>query len=82
MSTPGLSGFARPAANRDMHLIFLESAFLIRPCNSCAFPRSQHTAVRLPLLQVLLSINRRARLVVIPGLGDLLDALRDERRQL
>ena len=44
--------------------------------------RSQHTTVRLPLPQVLLAINRRAGLVVLPGLGDLLDARRDERRQL
>jgi hypothetical protein len=60
---------------------FLASFHLsARTCASS--PRSQHTTIRLPLLQVLLSINRRARLVVLPVLGDLFNALRDERRQL
>jgi hypothetical protein len=44
--------------------------------------RSQNTTIRLPLLQVLLAINSSARLSVLPGLRDLLNALCDEWRQL
>jgi hypothetical protein len=71
---------ARPAM---AYIIFSRILIFLSPLARAQVPsRSQHTAVRLPLLQVLLSINRRARLVVVPGLGDLVDALRDERRQL
>jgi hypothetical protein len=45
-------------------------------------PRSQNTTILLPLPQVLLAINRSARLSVLPVLRNLLNALRDERRQL
>jgi hypothetical protein len=44
--------------------------------------RSQNTTIRLPLLQILLAINRSARLRVIPVLCNLLNALCDKRRQL
>ena len=49
---------------------------------STSSPRSQNTTLSLPLLQVLLAVNRSARLIVLPVLGDLLNALRDKRRQL
>lgn len=44
--------------------------------------RSQHTTVRLPLLDVLFAIDRSLRLIVAPILGDLLDPFRNEGCQL
>lgn len=49
---------------------------------STCTPRSQNTTIRLPLPQVLLAVDRSARLSVLPVLGDLLNALCDKRCQL
>lgn len=65
--------------------LFFSASFVFPSSPSSVFfstAQSQNTTIRLPLLQILLAINRSLRLRVLPVLRNLLNALCDERRQL